>query len=184
MLWLSQQPNLSSGGNSITDEIIKVSFRMTLYAIFFVLVYRSFILTLKNTVSRLAKWRSKREQEEDHEFVFIIETLIVILTIFITISFSFVEEISQIGVQGRNHSNFGTVECSILNTDTGTIKNEECIVISSFNEANKDILVSIMSVLLTAIVVYAIPVIGEFEVALNNKLVSGIDKFRKRKKIS
>ncbi len=178
VLWLSQIPNLSVASDTMTDEIVKVSFRMTMYAIFFILVYRSFILTLKSTVLRLSKWRSKREQEEDKEFVFIIETLVLIATIFITICFSFFEEYSQIMIMGRNNSN-PVVACSIANLQTGILENSSCFQASSLSEANKDVLVSIMSILLTAIIVYSLPIIGELEVAIKYKLVNVVKRLKK-----
>lgn len=177
--WLSTVPNLSAG-NTLTDEVIKVSFRMTLYAIFFILIYRSFILTLKTNVTRLAQWKSKREKEEDTEFVLIIETLIVIATIFITLSFAFFEEMTQLTVQGRNNAN-EIQDCRRLDPNRGITVKTECIEKTALTESNKDVLVSLMAILLTAIIVYSIPVIGELEVALKYKFDEGLEKLRKKK---
>lgn len=179
--WLATIPNLSAG-DSVTDEVVKVIFRMVLYAIFFILIYRSIILTLKTTVERLAKWRSKKEEHEDAEFVLIIETLIVILVIFGTITFAFFEEHIQYRVQGRNGENITLAQPTTL-PEVGQVTLKDGNVVTYYKdsvirESEKDILVSIMSVLLTAIVVYSIPVLGELEVAIKHKLEDGV--FKKR----
>lgn len=135
--WIATIPNFEEG-TKVTDELVKVIFRMTLYAFFFVLFYRSIILTLKNTVQRLAKYRSKNEKFEDAEFVLVIETLVVIVTVLATTLFAVFEEYIQKFIPGR------TVEI-------------------------KDILVSVMAILLSAIVVYSMPVIGELEIAIRHK---------------
>jgi hypothetical protein len=157
IIWLSTIPNFETGP-ATTDEVIKVVFRMTLYSIFFILIYRSIIVTLKTTVQRLAKWRSRREEIEDSEFVLIIETLVVILVVFITTTFAFVEENIQFYTEGRNKADTVLVNDNIAYVQQSVI-----------SESNKDILVSVMSVLLTAIVVYSIPVIGELELAIKHK---------------
>lgn len=126
-----------------TNEVIKVVFRMLLYSVFFTLLYRSIIATLKNTVKRLAGWRSRREAIEDAEFVLIIETMAVVVTILITVLFAIFDEVVQFHVSGRN----------ILPGD-----------------AQRDVLVSTMAALLTALIVYSMPVIGELEVALLHKI--------------
>lgn len=177
--WLSTLPNLSAG-NTLTDEVIKVSFRMTLYAIFFVLIYRSFILTIKTNVARLAQWKSRREKEEDEEFVLIIETIIVIATIFICFTFAFFEEVTQLTVLGRNNADI-IQDCRKLDSSRGIRVKTECIEKSAIVEANKDVLVSLMAILLMAIIVYSIPVIGELEVALKYKFEQGLEKLRKKK---
>jgi len=164
----------------LADEIIKVTFRMTLYAIFFILIYRSFILTLKTTVSRLSKWKSKREKYEDEEFVLIIETLILIASLFIALSFSFFEEHTQLTTLGRNKAG-EIVSCEKRDLEKGIRVETECIEKLSISESNKDILVSLMSILLTAIVVYSLPVIGELEVAIKHKIESGVLKIKTKK---
>lgn len=160
--WLATVPNLQAG-DVVTDEVIKVVFRMTLYAIFFILIYRSIIITLKTTVERLSKWRSKQEEMEDSEFVLIIETLVVILTIFITITFAFFEQNVQFYTPGRNGIN-NVVTIQQNGVDVPYIPQ------ASIAEANKGVLISVMSILLTAIVVYSIPVIGELEIAIKHKI--------------
>ena len=137
--WLATLPYLNAG-DQVTDELVKVIFRMTLYAIFFILFYRSIIITLKTTVDRLSKWRSKDEEVEDAEFVLIIETLVVIVTILSTTLFSIFEEYTQ--------------------ALSGDARNAEV----------KDVLVSVMAILLSAIVVYSMPVIGELEYAIKHKI--------------
>lgn len=144
--WLATIPNLHAG-DEVTDELVKVVFRMTIYAVLFILFYRSMILTLKNTVSRLASWRSKKEKIEDAEFVLIIETLVVVISILATTLFSIFEEFTQDSIAGRNAD-------------------------------PKDVLISIMAVLLSAIVVYSMPVIGELEMAVKHKVEAGFRKNR------
>jgi hypothetical protein len=150
--WMATLPFVSS--TSAGDEVIKTAFRMLMYAVFFLLLYRSFIATLRNTVSRLSAWRSKGEAVEDAEFVLIIETLIVIVCVLSTTLFSIFEEMVQVNQAGR----------------TADLK---------------DILVSIMAVLLTALVVYTMPAVGELEVAIAQKLKKEREfvksKFRKNK---
>ncbi len=136
--WLATIPNLDAG-DEVTDELVKVIFKMTLYSILFILVYRSIIITLKSTVTRLASWRSKKEKTEDAEFVLIIETLVVIITALGTTLFSIFEEYVQNFVDGR----------------TADVK---------------DVLISVMAILLTSIVVYSVPVIGELEYAIRHSL--------------
>lgn len=160
--WLATVPNLRAG-DLVTDEVIKVIFRMTLYAILFVLTYRSIIITLKTTVERLSKWRSRKEEAEDSEFVLIVETLVVILVIFATISFAFFEQHVQFYTNGRNGGS-EVVYIKKDGLDTAYIPQ------TAIAEANKGVLISVMSVLLTAIVVYSVPVIGELEVAIKHKL--------------
>lgn len=142
LLWLSTLPNLDVT-SGIGNESIKVLFRMFLYAMLFILLYRSIIGTLKSSVKRLAIWHSKREAEEDNEFLLIIETLVVLVTIFVSVLISIFDEAIQTyaGVEGRS----------------GDIK---------------DILISTMAVLLTALIVYTMPVIGELEMAVKHRLDS------------
>lgn len=146
ILWLSFLPNLDVSAGS-SNEALKVLFRMFLYAMLFILIYRSVIGTLKNNVKRLAIWHSRREAKEDAEFLLIIETLVVIVTIFVTVLISIFDEAIQTyaGVEGR----------------VGDIK---------------DILISTMAVLLTALIVYTMPVIGELEMAIRHKLMSRSSK--------
>lgn len=157
IIWLATIPNFSAG-ELLSDEIIKIIFRMTMFSILFILIYRSIIITLKSTVERLSKWRSRKEEIEDTEFVLIIETLIVVLVIFITTTFAFIEENIQFYTQGRNNAD-----------STIVVDNVEYIEMSVITESNKDILVSVIAILLTAIVVYSVPVIGELEVAIKHK---------------
>lgn len=147
--WLATLPYLS-GGERVMDELIKVIFRLSMYAILFILFYRSCIITLKTTVERLSKWRSKKEEMEDTEFVLIIETMIVIITILATILFSIFEEYTQFVTGGSRVAEV------------------------------KDILISVMAALLTAIVVYSMPVIGELEVAIKHKFDEGFVRTKKK----
>lgn len=150
MYWLATVPNLDAdAADETADQVIKVLFRMTMYAILFILAYRSIIITLKSSVSRLASWRSKREKIEDAEFVLIIETLVTIIVILATTLFAVFEEYTQSFVEGR--------EAELV-----------------------DVLVSIVAILLTAIVSYSIPVIGELELAIQNR-VKEVSEKRKNK---
>ncbi len=151
--WLATIPYLSAG-DRVTDELVKILFRMTLYAIFFILFYRSLIITLKSSVERLAKWRSKNEKMDDEEFVLIIETLSIIITILASTLFSVFEQYSQY--------------LAVLNNS-----------IANRSPELKDVLVSVIAILLTAIVVYSIPAIGELEIGIKHRIQAG----RKKNKI-
>lgn len=137
IVWMATVPNFEAGTETY-DEVIKLLLRITVYSIFFLLTYRALIVTLKSTINRLANWRSKREKIEDAEFVLVVETLVVIITVLATILFSVFEEYIQNFIDGR------TSEL-------------------------KDVLVSTMAALLTGIVVYSMPVLGEFEIMLKKK---------------
>jgi hypothetical protein len=151
ILWLSFLPNLdvaSGAGN----EVVKVLFRMFLYSMLFILIYRSIIGTVKNTVKKLAVWHSKREAAEDAEFLLIIETLIVVISIFVSVLISIFDEAIQ--------------TYALIEGRTGEIK---------------DILVSTVAVLLTSLIVYTLPVIGELEMALKHKFDRELAGRRSRK---
>ncbi len=174
--WLATVPNLQAGGDAVTDEVVKIIFRMTMYAILFILIYRSIILTLKTNVDRLAKWRSKREEMEDNEFVLVIETLVVVVAIFVCTSFAFIEQNVQFYTEGRNGNtaNYYVVE------QNG--RNVAYIPAESINEANKGVLVSIMATLITAIVVYSIPVIGELEMGIKHRIEEVMENNKRKKR--
>ncbi|GAB4284828.1 MAG: hypothetical protein Kow0081_2210 [Candidatus Dojkabacteria bacterium] len=158
LLWLGTIPNIIS--ESSDAELIKIIYRLTLYGLLFLLIYRSFITTLRFTIERLAEWRSKREKQEDQEFVLIVETLVTLLSITCAIIIAFIDEMLQ--------SPYG------LN-----IEGREFQV--------QDILVSTMGILLASMIVYSVPVIGELEITLKNKfedLVRKINYDKKRKKSS
>lgn len=143
------------------DEALKVVFRMVLYAILFILFYRSVIVTLRSTVKRLASWHSRREANEDAEFSLIIETLVVVVTIMFCVIFSVVEEFAQ---------NFSV------------LFNQAVVPQAIYLEMQRDILVSTMAALLTALVVYSVPAIGELEIAIQEKLKREYRSFRSRSK--
>lgn len=138
----------------VTNEVIKVVFRMLMYAVLFTLIFRSIIATLRTTVNRLSNWSSKREAAEDAEFVLIIETMAVVIAILAAILFAVFEENVQGYISGRN-------------TLPG--------------EAERDVLVSTMAVLLSAIVVYSMPAVGELEVTVVRKLKKEVSAFKNRK---
>ncbi len=181
--WLATVPNLQAGPK-ITDDLMKVIFRMVLYAILFILLYRSIILTMKSTVSRLASYRSKGEKIEDAEFVLIIETLAIIVCIVSCILFAFFEEHAQLYVPGRNGIDTFLVEQNGIfqrSENISPIAGATYINLSSVGESTKDILVTTMAVLLTGMVVYSMPVIGELEVAIKHKLEKEFKGSRKKK---
>lgn len=148
--WLATLSYLNAG-ERVVDELIKVVFRLTMYSILFILFYRSCIVTLKTTVERLSKWRSRKEEMEDMEFVLIIETLVVIVTILATVLFSVFEEYTQFLTGGSRSAEV------------------------------KDVLISIMASLLTAIVVYSIPVIGELEIAIKHKFEREVREYKAKR---
>lgn len=170
--WLATLPNFQAG-TQVNDEVIKVVFKMIMYAILFILIYRAVILTLKSTVDRLSGFRSKGEAIEDSEFVLIIETLVIVMVASICMLFAFFEEHVQYYVAGRNGG-----ETYLVAKKDGTYTKSEAasdisgntyINLKAVTESSKDILVSTMAILLTAIVSYSTPVIGELEVALKHK---------------
>lgn len=182
--WLSTIPNFQTG-DQVYGDLIKVIFKMVLYAILFILLYRSIIITLKSTVERLSSFRSKGEKAEDAEFVLIIETVVVLFCMVSCILFSFLMEYTQFYVNGRN----GNLTYLIDQGD-GTFVNSSSIALNgdttyvsltSIADSSKDILISTMSVLLTGIVVYSLPVIGELEIAIKHKLAKEFSAFRSRK---
>lgn len=148
LLWLATIPSLGS-----ENELIKVVYRLVLYALLYILIYRSLIMLLKSTVSRLSAWRSKREKIEDAEFVLIIETLVVIISILASILVAIADE---------------SIQTFFLEAGERTSE-------------IKDILVSSMAIFLTSLVVYTTPVIGEFEVAIREWFRNGVKKLQNRK---
>lgn len=148
LLWLATIPNL---GNN--NELVKVVYRLILYTLLYILIYRSLIILLKSTVSRLAAWRSKREKIEDAEFVLIIETLVVIISILASILVAIADE---------------SIQTFFLEEGQRTTE-------------VKDILISSMAIFLTSLVVYTTPVIGEFEIAIKEWFQNGVKKLRNGK---
>ncbi len=183
--WLATIPNFQAG-DQVSDELLKVIFRMVLYSLFFILLYRSIILTLKSTIDRLASFRSKGEKAEDAEFVLVIETLVVVVTILVCILFGFFEEHVQFYVNGRNGSNTYLIDQgnqTYSKTDKiSKVTSSTYINLDAIGESNKDILITTMSVLLTGIVVYSLPVIGELELAIKHKIEEEIRLLRGKKK--
>lgn len=141
LFWLSSIPNLEINNSPELDIAFKILYRMTMYSILYLLVYRSLLLTLKSTVDRLSKWRSKREKQEDTEFVLIIEALISFVSVLGSVLIATTEEFAQaVLLDGSRNAEF------------------------------VDILVSSLSVLLTAIVVYTLPVLGELELGIKHRI--------------
>ncbi|MDQ6985171.1 MAG: hypothetical protein Q9M91_01330 [Candidatus Dojkabacteria bacterium] len=123
------------------DLLFKIAFRITLYSLVFILIYRSLITTLKHTVERLSSWRSKREHIEDLEFVLIIETLILLVSILASTLIAILDKWMQ-----------------YLTTDSRKIDGNI-----------EDLFVSILAIILAAIIVYSMPVIGELEYAIKHR---------------
>lgn len=180
--WLATIPNFQAG-SALSDDLIKVIFRMVLYAILFILLFRSIIVTLKSTIERLAAFRSKGEKLDDAEFVLIIETLVVIISMIACVLFAFFEEHVQLFTAGRNGAE------SFLVENNGTFVKSETLApsasstyvsLGAINESNKDILVSVLAVLLTGMVAYSVPVIGELEIALKHKIEKELRERRSR----
>jgi hypothetical protein len=138
-LWLASIPDFKIYYGDI-DFVFKVGFRITLYMLLFVLIYRSFITTLKNAIKRLSKWRSKREQHEDAEFVIIIETMVVIATLFMCTTVALIDQ----WIQSR----------AIF------FKGDQYIT---------DLFVSVFGIITAAIIVYILPSLGELEYAVKHR---------------
>lgn len=178
ILWLASIPNFRAG-NNLNDDFVKLVFRIVIYAIFFILIYRSIIITLKSTVEKLAQYRSLSEKKEDSQFVLIIETIVIFLTMSICLSFAFLEEYTQLFTTGRNGAEYFIIENNgeFLSSDRiSEVGGATYTNINSINEAGKDVLVSLISILLTSMVVYSLPEIGELEVSLKNRIKKYINK--------
>lgn len=154
IVWIATIPNFEVN-NDLTNEMIKVLFRMVLYSFMFLLFYRSLIATFKSTIQRLAHWRSKGEASEDAEFVLIIETLLVIISVLSVILFSVFEQFIQLQTPGRT---------------------------SDLRDMMTDTLISVMSVLLTSLIVYSVPVLGELEVAMKQYYLKRKKQTQKKRK--
>jgi hypothetical protein len=157
IIWIASIPDFEVS-NDLSNEVVKVLFRMILYSFLFILFYRSLIATFKSSVQRLAHWRSKSEAAEDAEFVLIIETLLVIISVLAVSLFSVFEQFIQLQVPGRS----GIVEADLVTTKLADI------IAIMMRNVSIDVLLSVMAVLLSALVVYSIPVIGELEMAIKH----------------
>ncbi|MCA9381610.1 VanZ family protein [Candidatus Dojkabacteria bacterium] len=100
IFWLSTVPYLADS-NDIYEQFIKIFYRMSLYGLLFLLLYRSLLATFRTTVKRLSKWHSRAEKEDDQEFVLIIETLLVVVAVSIASLIALTDEFIQIYVDGR-----------------------------------------------------------------------------------
>ncbi len=147
IFWLATIPEFEINNTSASDAIIKTIFRMGIYALLYIFIYRSIIITLKQSITRLSQYRSKKEKIEDAEFVLIIETLIVVVVAFACVIISMIAEWIQ-------------------STNIVSLKTSEL----------QDVLVSTMSILLTSIIVYSVPVIGELEIAIKHWFKEGNKK--------
>lgn len=145
IFWLSTIPGLHEVTDDSIDTAFKTLFKMTQYAVLFILIYRSIILTLKTTVDRLMSWRSKEEHIEDLEFMLIIESLVTLVTALLAIIVAIVDEY---------------IQATELVEDTRA-------------EGFRGVLVSSMAIFLTSVVVYSLPVLGELEIAIKHKIEEG-----------
>ncbi len=136
IFWLATVPHLANQNDEF-EFLIKTIYRMTLYGLLFILIYRSLISTFRTTVTRLSQWHSKKEKSEDIVFVLIIESLLVVISVLLSLIIAGIDEYLQSFIDGRN----AQVE---------------------------DVLISFMSVLLAAILVYSTPIIGELEVTIKH----------------
>lgn len=112
MFWLSSIPFLTDNSSSF-EVAVKLLFKMTLYGILFLLIFRSFLATFRVTVARLSKWHSEREAHEDMVFVFIIETLLVIISVLLSLIVAIADEFFQLVTVGRQ-AEFTDVLVSLL----------------------------------------------------------------------
>jgi len=149
--FLTLDNNISFNTASSVDSLLKILYVMILYSVLFILFYRAIIFTLKSTVDRLSRWRSKGEKLEDAEFVLIIETLSITVSILTTILFSVFVQCVEFLTRGP-----------------------------MFQPDIQDILISVISILLTSIVVYSMPIVGELEVAIKNHIDKKISKLNKK----
>ena len=101
IFWLSTVPHLAND-NSKYEGIIKTVYRLTLYGLLFLLIYRSLITTFRTTITRLSKWHSEKEKEEDAVFVLIIETLLVVISVLASSLISIIDEFIQSHITGRS----------------------------------------------------------------------------------
>lgn len=140
ILWMATVPEFSIEYEE-ADVAIKVALRITLYFILFLLIYRSLLASLRNIVYRLSKWRSKRERVEDAEFVLIIETLLIIISVLVAIIVSIADKWIQTNEISSN---------------------------SSYHF--EDLFVSLIGILLSATITYILPVIGELEYGVKHRV--------------
>lgn len=103
IFWLATIPSISESisTDSTISEVVKILYKLTIYFLLNLIIYRAFIITLKNTVSRLSFWHSKKEKAEDFEFVLIIEILLVICSSLIAVIVAFIDELIQSQIYGR-----------------------------------------------------------------------------------
>jgi len=92
--WLSSVPKLSIG-DSQTEPLLRAAGQLLAFGFLFLLTYRGLLTTFKFKVERLAFWRSRKEESEDSEFVFIVETLLLIIAVFISVVYAIVDEYHQ-----------------------------------------------------------------------------------------
>ncbi len=92
--WLSSIPRLSLAGNE-TEPLLRAGGQLLAFGFLFLLIYRALLTTFKFKVERLAFWRSKKEQSEDTEFVFIVETLLLFISVLLSILYAMVDEYHQ-----------------------------------------------------------------------------------------
>jgi hypothetical protein len=101
--WLSSIPKLTLVETD-AEMAIRVVMQMLEFGFLFLLTYRALLTTFKFRVERLAFWRSKKEESEDMQFVFIVETLLLIIAILLCVIYGGVDEYHQTFVDGRDGS--------------------------------------------------------------------------------
>lgn len=98
--WISSIPRLSLVETD-WETIGRVISHMLAFGFLFLLTYRALLTTFKFRIERLAFWRSKKEESEDSQFVFIVETLLLIIAILMCVLYGVVDEYHQGFVEGR-----------------------------------------------------------------------------------
>ena len=92
--WLSSVPKLSLTENQ-AEPLLRSVGQLLAFGFLFLLVYRGLLTTFKFKVERLAFWRSRKEESEDTEFVFIVETLLLIIAVLFSVVYAIVDEYHQ-----------------------------------------------------------------------------------------
>lgn len=101
VIWLlSSVQDIDVDGNYVHWFLSSIGYELA-FGLQFILIFRAIIVTLKLKVEKLMYWKTKREKEEDQEFVKVIETLILFLSISITLILAISDEYHQTFVSGR-----------------------------------------------------------------------------------
>ncbi|HEC64275.1 MAG TPA: hypothetical protein ENI23_03175 [bacterium] len=99
--WMSSIPKIILV-ESDSEVIIKTVGHMLSFGFLFLLIYRTLLTTFKFKVERLAFWRTRQERTEDAQFVFIVETLLLAISILLSVLYAIGDEYHQIFVDGKS----------------------------------------------------------------------------------